>query len=606
MNSEQATDRDAIEPTSDWPIIGRLIAFVALTVALLVGAFAGLDAFRSARDSAAGQQVAAEQLAAILASHLWNFDYAGVQNVIATVIKREGVLAASVTDAYGVKVHDSPALTAAATGTRTIRVPITAPVHAQLGNRSIGEMTLTVPLTPIGQYLGEVMARGLVAFFIVFIPCALVIAIYLRRYVSTPLRQLSLAIRQTLRTGRHVQTEFSGDSMLGQLSLQFDRMQEQLRLTSLAREQLIEENHAIASELRESLQMLQLESASRHEQAEILNSVLLSINQFVSCFDSRNRLLVSNVPRSPDCGYFDALQTPPGSADDMLEALATQGFSGRIVPTRASDTDRSGRHGNLVFALEAEGPNDSAWKVQVLAMRNGGTAIVGTDITEARRVAGELLQTKKMDALGELTSGVAHDFNNILSVISGNLELTSLQPTLDEASRKQVDAALFACQRAEKRVMALLSYARQEVATPERVNVRDMIDELTNILPSTLGAGIALVMSNEQDFFVDVDPQHLYSALLNLAINARDAMPGGGTIKLTTGIARDDEVRAEQLDPSRRYIAIAVADTGHGIAQATRERIFEPFSPARARVRGPGWACRSCSGSPARAAVRSA
>lgn len=221
-------------------------------------------------------------------------------------------------------------------------------------------------------------------------------------------------------------------------------------------------------------------------------------------------------------------------------------------------------------------------EVSLTAVRRGGGFIVNAfvrDITAKRAAEEQLFQAQKMESVGQLTGGIAHDFNNVLTVITGTIEILAdgvkHDPALASIARMIGDAA----DRASQLTANLLAFARKQPLRPRETDVNALVDEVVELLSPTLGRQIQIATAlSEEVWPALVDRSQLTSALVNLAINARDAMPGGGSLLFRTGNltrgAHEPDIGALGAGD---YVAIEVVDTGAGIPPAVRERIFEPF-----------------------------
>lgn len=202
----------------------------------------------------------------------------------------------------------------------------------------------------------------------------------------------------------------------------------------------------------------------------------------------------------------------------------------------------------------------------------------------------ELLQAQKMDAIGQLTGGVAHDFNNLLTVIVGNLELMEMQMGAFEHSdllKEALEAADLGARLTER----LLAFARRSPLEPHVVELNGLVGGLTDMLQRTLGATIELKTALSADpWVVKVDPTQFESAIVNLAVNARDAMPNGGRLIVETqNIAFDEDYFAEELGLRKDdYVLVSVTDTGSGMPIDVIGRVFEPFYTTKDVGKGTG------------------
>jgi len=203
---------------------------------------------------------------------------------------------------------------------------------------------------------------------------------------------------------------------------------------------------------------------------------------------------------------------------------------------------------------------------------------------ERSRIEESLRQAQKLEALGQLTGGVAHDFNNLLMVISGGLQM--LQRPVDEARRTRLYGSMRqAVDRGASLSRQLLTFARRQALRPEVLNLNTVVRNMLEMLERSLRGDIVIALALDDDLWpVEVDPGELELVILNLAVNARDAMPDGGVI----------EIRTENVVPSGKgeltvdHIALRVSDTGTGMSPAVAERVFEPFFTTKDVGKGSG------------------
>lgn len=213
------------------------------------------------------------------------------------------------------------------------------------------------------------------------------------------------------------------------------------------------------------------------------------------------------------------------------------------------------------------------------------------DITGRKDAEEQLRQSQKLEAVGQLTGGIAHDFNNLLAVIIGNLDLVDEQ--LDEAgdSRKKVLKAIEAAHRAAALTQRLLAFSRKQPLQPRATDVNGLVIGIIEMLRRTLGEGIELKTEFGENLPpVFADPNQLENALLNLGVNARDAMAGGGRLTIETAAFDLDggrDVGNENVKPGR-YVMLAVTDTGEGIPTDVRKHVFEPFFTTKEVGKGSG------------------
>jgi PAS domain S-box-containing protein len=226
-----------------------------------------------------------------------------------------------------------------------------------------------------------------------------------------------------------------------------------------------------------------------------------------------------------------------------------------------------------------------------LKTEDGGAAVSHLDITERLAMEEQLRQSHRLDAVGQLTGGVAHDFNNMLTVILGNAELLLEALERDVAHRELAEMIVGAANSAAELTKRLLAFARKQALNPIAVDSNQLIAGMYPLLRRTLAANLEIEMVAESDVWQAlVDPAQLENAVLNLCINARDAMFGGGRLRIETkNVELDKDYAAGQVDvKSGQYVLITVTDTGCGIAPDVLRRVFEPFFTTKDKGKGTG------------------
>jgi signal transduction histidine kinase len=201
------------------------------------------------------------------------------------------------------------------------------------------------------------------------------------------------------------------------------------------------------------------------------------------------------------------------------------------------------------------------------------------DVTDRQEVEERLNQAQKMEAIGQLTGGVAHDFNNLLTAIVGNLDMISRSPGDSERVERLARTALQAASRGSDLTQKLLAFARKQVVQPETVNPNHLLTDFRDLLQRALGETIELEINLDPTLDpVRLDPSQFQSAVLNLCVNARDAMPDGGKLKIATRNVRiADESDAYPDARPGAYVVVSISDTGAGMEEGTLARAFEPF-----------------------------
>jgi two-component system cell cycle sensor histidine kinase/response regulator CckA len=217
--------------------------------------------------------------------------------------------------------------------------------------------------------------------------------------------------------------------------------------------------------------------------------------------------------------------------------------------------------------------------------------VVAQDISERHQLEQQLRQSQKMEAVGRLAGGVAHDFNNLLTVIKGHAELLLNGPAPSEHYTRKIEQIDRAADRATALTRQLLAFSRLQVLQPHVMNLNDVVEEMGRLLPRLIGEDVELVIRRSEDLgAIRADASQMEQVIMNLAVNARDAMPKGGKILIETSNAELDRTYSAMHPVVRqgRYVLLAVSDSGMGMDAETQARIFEPFFTTKAQGKGTG------------------
>jgi signal transduction histidine kinase/CheY-like chemotaxis protein len=293
---------------------------------------------------------------------------------------------------------------------------------------------------------------------------------------------------------------------------------------------------------------------------------LLKIPQHVS----------ENPDNTPQLEYVATLMKNPGQFADKVNYLT-------FHPEQISREEIELLDGTIL--------EESSSPVRDKERNYYGRIWILRDITERRQLEEQFRQAQKMEAVGQLTGGIAHDFNNLLTVILGCSEFIEEEMKKNPRLHKMAQMILDAAQRGADLTHRMLAFARRQALQPKPIDVNRMLANMESILRRTLSADIDLeVIKSGEDCTALVDLTQLESALLNLCVNARDAMPGGGKLIVETGIATLDSSYAEHnadVTPGQ-YILIAVSDTGCGISPENLDHVFDPFFTTKEVGKGTG------------------
>jgi len=237
---------------------------------------------------------------------------------------------------------------------------------------------------------------------------------------------------------------------------------------------------------------------------------------------------------------------------------------------------------------------DIAWNYSVLRDQDGnveGILCSGEHITERQRLERQLRQAQRMEVVGRLAGGIAHDFNNLLTVITGYTELLLMKLPETDPNRLDVEEIEKAGRRAASLTQQLLAFSRRQVLMPKVLSLNDVVADVENMLRRTIGEDVEFVTVLDPDLgLVEVDPGQFSQIIMNLAINARDAMPEGGKLIIETQNVTLDESYT-QTHPAvvpGDYVMLAISDTGRGMDKETLSHIFEPFFTTKKKGEGTG------------------
>lgn len=254
-----------------------------------------------------------------------------------------------------------------------------------------------------------------------------------------------------------------------------------------------------------------------------------------------------------------------------------------------------GRAMELYERTELPGRGTKEWlAIKFPFLDRRGNMLVGCvsiDVTERKSLEDQLRQSQKMEAVGRLAGGIAHDFNNLLTIINGYSDLLVNSPGINEDHRARIEEVKKAGDRAALLTRQLLAFSRRQVLTPQVLDLNTVIEGLRKMIERLIGEDIAfLTIPHDPLDMVKADPGQVEQIIMNLIVNARDAMPHGGKLTIETANVEFDEVYSRAHVPCQpgHYVMIAVSDTGTGMDRETQRHIFEPFFTTKESGKGTG------------------
>ncbi|BAI75441.1 two-component hybrid sensor and regulator (plasmid) [Azospirillum sp. B510] len=368
------------------------------------------------------------------------------------------------------------------------------------------------------------------------------------------------------------------------------RKTEEVKREVEAKQRLLDENERVRRDMRQAEQALR---RSEERQALILGQLPIVLYTagltpgipFRYLSDSAGTVLGCSAARFIEDPQFWQSRLHPDDRDRVLRQLESIHRTGlSTVEYRWRGPDGLERHllDQAVVVRDEDGRP---------------TELFGTilDVTETRQAQHQLAHAQKMEMVGRLTGGIAHDFNNMLMVVIGSLERLAPGLAADSKAARRAEMALQAALRCSDMTRRLLTFARRQQLHPEPVDLGALVTGMGELMERTLGGGVAIAIEAPPAgagplWIASVDRSQAESALLNLVINARDAMPGGGTLRIRTENARFEEPRAAHgmTVPAGDYVLLSVSDNGCGMPPDILDRAFEPFFTTKESGKGTG------------------
>lgn len=332
----------------------------------------------------------------------------------------------------------------------------------------------------------------------------------------------------------------------------------------------------------------------RKGQERLANDLFMaieSLSEGVTLFDAKDRLLYvnkswriinSSVPENHVKGtYFeDHLKI-------LVERNLAPGARGREMEWIA---ERLNRHRNPTGPFEIQ-RDDVRLLVNEQRLSGGGIATLYTDISKLAELENRLSHSQRLEAVGQLTGGIAHDFNNILGIVLGNLEIIQSLPPGDSRITDRIDVARRSIERGAEITRKLLGFSRKDAHEMQLVDINGSVNNLLDLITKSLTVSIGIKTYLANDLWtVEIDPGDFEDAILNLALNAHDAMPDGGTLTIETAnkVLDEEYVRHNPNAAVGSFVLVTISDTGTGMTDEIKSKIFEPFFTSKEVGKGTG------------------
>jgi PAS domain S-box-containing protein len=319
-----------------------------------------------------------------------------------------------------------------------------------------------------------------------------------------------------------------------------------------------------------------------------LSDAMESIDHGILLYDNERRLILLNREVQRQFAMATDIMVPGIKFDDMIARIVDldgikpgPGMTKQdLVAQRVAMFERADG-----LPYERHLRDGRVLHISDRPTASGGRVSVGIDVTDRLRMEDQLRESQRMEAIGQLTGGLAHDLNNYLAVIMGNLDMLADHPQADPEVSMLIEGALGGAQRGADLVRSLLAFSRRQPLAPKVQDIAARIEDVARLLKRTIGERIALRLDIQPGLWpVMIDGAQLDSAIVNLANNARDAMPAGGNLTIAARNASAGSLDALTMD----CVVVEVSDTGMGMSGTTRARVFEPFFSTKGPGHGTG------------------
>ncbi len=352
---------------------------------------------------------------------------------------------------------------------------------------------------------------------------------------------------------------------------------------------LVRSNRVLREEISRRVAAEQAEQAS----AELIHTVFNNTPEYLVLIDVGSDGVFRVADVNPAFEAATGVKARRARGRDIREIF---GSNGERVFGYYTQLTADNRPMTVTEQVTDVGPTPATWETRLAPVNDADGKIVrivssSRDVTEREALEAQLRRAQRMEAVGQLTGGVAHDFNNLLQVIGANLEMIGPALANDPTAHKRLRNAIHGADRAAQLTRQMLAFARRQPLEPKVVNLGRLVGDMAEMMRRTIGEAVEVETVIAGGLWNTIaDPAQVESAVLNLAINARDAMPGGGKLTIELANTSLDDVYAlrEQDIVAGQYVMLAVSDTGEGMAAETVARVFEPFFTTKIDGKGTG------------------
>jgi two-component system cell cycle sensor histidine kinase/response regulator CckA len=361
------------------------------------------------------------------------------------------------------------------------------------------------------------------------------------------------------------------------------------RWMSTTKAPILERNHEVAALVGVARDVTEQKDAelALYESEKRYRQIVETAAEGVWIFDERLRTVFVNSKMAAMLGCVPEEMNGTDVAGFMMDEDKTaqlEEFDQHNSNRRAADVRLRKKDGSVIWAILATSP-----MLDSTGQRTGTLAML-TDVTERKVLEEQYRQAQKMEAVGQLAGGIAHDFNNVLNVIIGYSKLLLEESTPRDPAYRRFEAIRKAGEQAAALTQQLLAFSRKQVLQPRVVNLADTLNDMDHMVRRLIGENIEVVTTVHDHLApVKIDPSQVQQVILNLIVNARDAMPNGGVLTIELMNSEMDESSARHHNiPAGGYVMLAVSDNGSGMTPEVQQRVFEPFFTTKEVGRGTG------------------